>query len=64
VNAAPHSWVSNVDYDPPQILFSVNVKHDTYRNVLESGEFVANIAGADMIRENLGDSETFSVWSK
>lgn len=51
VNAAPMSWVSIVDYNPPRLLFSVNKKHDTYRNVLETGEFVANIPGADLIRE-------------
>jgi len=47
VNAAPHGWVTVVDYDPPQLLFSVNIKHDTYRNVLETGEFVVNIPSAE-----------------
>lgn len=51
INAAPHGWVTVVDYNPPQLLFSVNIKHDTYRNVMETGEFVINILGADMIRE-------------
>jgi flavin reductase (DIM6/NTAB) family NADH-FMN oxidoreductase RutF len=51
VNAAPHGWVSVVDYNPPQLLFSVNVKHDTYRNVVETGEFVVNIPSADLIKE-------------
>ena len=51
INAAPHGWVTVVDYGPPQLLFSVNMKHDTYRNVLETKEFVVNIPGADMIRE-------------
>lgn len=51
VNAAPYGWVSVVDYEPPQLLFSVNKKHDTYRNILEIGEFVVNIPSADLIRE-------------
>lgn len=51
VNAAPHGWVSVVDYNPPQLLLSVNQKHDTYRNILETGEFVVNIPSADLIRE-------------
>ena len=51
INAAPHGWVTVVAYDPPQLLFSVNIKHDTYRNVMETGEFVINIPSADMIRE-------------
>lgn len=51
VNAAPHGWVSVVDYSPHQLVLSVNVKHDTYRNILEAGEFVVNIPSADLIRE-------------
>lgn len=51
INAAPHGWVTVVDYNPPQLLFSVNIKHDTYRNVIETREFVVNIPSADMIRE-------------
>jgi flavin reductase (DIM6/NTAB) family NADH-FMN oxidoreductase RutF len=51
INAAPHSWVTVVDYDPPQLLFSVNIKHDTYRNLSETEEFVVNIPSACMIKE-------------
>jgi len=51
VNAAPHGWVTMVDYNPPQLLFSVNRSHDTYRNILETNEFVVNIPSADMIKE-------------
>jgi len=51
VNAAPYGWITVVDYNPPQLLFSVNIKHDTYRNVLETEEFVVNVPSADMIRE-------------
>jgi flavin reductase (DIM6/NTAB) family NADH-FMN oxidoreductase RutF len=51
INAAPHGWVTVVDYNPPQLLFSVNTKHDTCRNVLETEEFVVNIPSVDMIRE-------------
>lgn len=51
VNAAPYGWITVVDYKPPQLLFSVNIKHDTYRNVLETEEFVVNVPSADMIEE-------------
>ena len=51
INVAPMGWVTGVDYNPPQFLFSVNIKHDTYRNVLETGEFVVNIPSVDMIKE-------------
>jgi flavin reductase (DIM6/NTAB) family NADH-FMN oxidoreductase RutF len=51
INAAPYGWITVVDYNPPQLLFSVNIKHDTYRNILETEEFVVNVPSADMIRE-------------
>jgi flavin reductase (DIM6/NTAB) family NADH-FMN oxidoreductase RutF len=50
-NAAPHSWSTVADYNPPQILISVNTRHDTYKNIVETKEFVMNIPGADLIRE-------------
>ena len=49
INVAPMGWVTIVDYNPPQFLFSVNIKHDTYRNVLETGEFVVNIPSWDLL---------------
>jgi len=51
INAAPYGWITVVDYNPPQLLFSVNIKHDTYRNILETEEFVVNVPSSDMIRE-------------
>jgi len=50
-NAAPHSRCTVADYDPPRILISVNTKHNTYRNIIETKEFVINILGADLIRQ-------------
>jgi len=39
------------DYNPPQILISVNTKNDTYRNIIETKEFVVKILGTDLIRQ-------------
>lgn len=50
-NAAPHSRATVADYSPPQILLSVNVKHDTYRNILKTKEFVINIPSVNLIRQ-------------
>jgi len=50
-NAAPHSWFTVADYNPPQVVISVNTKHDTYRNLVETKEFVVNIPGTDLITE-------------
>jgi len=51
INAAPHSRSTIASYDPPQIVISVNVRHDTYRNIVENGEFVLNIPGVDLIKQ-------------
>ena len=50
-NAAPHSRATIADYDPPQIIISVNTNHDTYRNIIETGEFTLNISGTNMLRQ-------------
>lgn len=50
-NAAPFSWFSIVDYNPPQVLFSTNLKRDTYRNVLETKEFVINFPSVRLLRQ-------------
>lgn len=51
INAAPYSWFSIVDYNPPRVLFSTNVKRDTYRNVLETKEFVLNFPSVDLLKQ-------------
>jgi len=50
INAAPYSWVTIVSYDPPQVLFSTNIKHDTYKNIIATREFVINIPSIDLLR--------------
>ena len=46
-NAAPFSWTSPINTKPPLFGFSCNSKHDTWRNIRENGEFVANLVGED-----------------
>lgn len=48
-NAAPFSFNSPISFNPPIFSFSCNPAHDTWRNVQENKEFVANIVG-----ENFG----------
>ncbi len=50
INAAPYTWFTVVDYAPPQVLLSTNMKRDTYRNILETGEFVANFPDTSLLR--------------
>lgn len=46
-NAAPFSFNMPISFIPPIFSFSCNPAHDTWRNVQENKEFVANIVGED-----------------
>lgn len=43
INAAPMSWVTPVESEPPIVIFSTSYESDTYRNVSETQEFVLNL---------------------
>jgi len=43
INAAPMSWVTPVESDPPIVAFSTSYESDTYRNICETEEFVLNL---------------------
>lgn len=49
-NAAPFSFCSPVSFSPPLIGIACSPKHDTWRNIKETKEFVVNLIG-----ENLGN---------
>jgi flavin reductase (DIM6/NTAB) family NADH-FMN oxidoreductase RutF len=46
-NVAPFSFTSPISIKPPLFGFSCNPEHDTWRNIEENGEFVANLVGED-----------------
>ena len=46
-NAAPFSFNMPISFVPPIFSFSCNPAHDTWKNIKEGGEFVANIVGED-----------------
>lgn len=55
VNLAPYSFFNGVAYTPPQVMFSATSPHtnddgpkDSVRNILETGEFVHNMATWDL----------------
>jgi len=48
VNAAPFSFCSPVSFSPPLFGFSCNPAHDTWANILETGEFVINVASYEL----------------
>ncbi len=43
INAAPMSWVTPVESDPPIVAFSTSCDSDTYKNICETEEFVMNL---------------------
>lgn len=46
-NAAPMSAFTFQSYDPPRQTIAVHPKRDTYKNIIETGELVANIPIGD-----------------
>lgn len=51
VNLAPHSFYTVACARPPIVQFTSVRKKDTLRNVLETGEFVVNLAPAPLLHE-------------
>jgi flavin reductase (DIM6/NTAB) family NADH-FMN oxidoreductase RutF len=43
INAAPMSFVTPIEIDPPILALSTGYDGDTYRNISETGEFVVNL---------------------
>ena len=59
INAAPMSWVTPVESDPPTIIFSTSYESDTYCNVRETGEFVLNLVPERIEEQMLACSKGF-----
>lgn len=51
VNAAPFSFTMPVSMDPPLVAFASVPTHDTYRNLVERGEFVVNIPTEEILEK-------------
>ncbi|MFD1720588.1 flavin reductase family protein [Amnibacterium endophyticum] len=50
-NLAPHSFFTIASVDPPVVQFTSVGEKDTLRNVLATGEFVVNLAPADLTEQ-------------
>lgn len=46
-NAAPFSFCSPISFDPALFGFSCNPKHDTWKNIQKTQNFVINVVGED-----------------
>ena len=51
INAAPVSFVTPLEMDPPLLAFSTGYDGDTYRNISETREIVANLVTEDMKKQ-------------
>jgi flavin reductase (DIM6/NTAB) family NADH-FMN oxidoreductase RutF len=60
VNLAPHSFYTVACARPPIVQFTSVRKKDTLRNVLETGEFVVNLAPAPLLHQVNNSSARFS----
>jgi flavin reductase (DIM6/NTAB) family NADH-FMN oxidoreductase RutF len=50
-NIAPKSWTSIVSMKPAIVGFGCNLKHQTARNILETGEFVVNVPSRNLAQQ-------------
>ncbi|MFI5085421.1 MAG: flavin reductase family protein [Actinomycetales bacterium] len=50
-NLAPHSFFTVASVDPPVVQFTSVGRKDSLRNILETGEFVVNLAPASLMPE-------------
>ena len=58
-NAAPFSFVMPVSFKPPLLAFASSPAHDTVRNIDETGDFVANVPGEEILKELWISAEGF-----
>ncbi len=59
VNAAVKSDIMNMVSDPPILAFGCNLAHHTAQNILETHEFVVNIAGEDIIAQAMETAKEY-----
>jgi flavin reductase (DIM6/NTAB) family NADH-FMN oxidoreductase RutF len=63
-NLAPYSQFQNVSYDPPVVMIAASCRpdgslKDTVKNILDTGEFVWNMATFDLARAVVGSAVAF-----
>jgi len=58
-NAAPFAMCMEVCHNPPLMAFGVGKTKDTYRNVKETGEFVINVPGENLLKKLMITSKRY-----
>lgn len=51
INAAPYSFVGPISFKPPMVFVGMRKFQDTYKNTMETGEFVINIVSSEFAQE-------------
>ncbi|MEN6329825.1 MAG: flavin reductase family protein [Methanobacteriaceae archaeon] len=59
INAAPFSFTMPVSVNPPLLAVASVATHHTYHNLQETGEFVVNLPGEEVLEELWITSESF-----
>jgi flavin reductase (DIM6/NTAB) family NADH-FMN oxidoreductase RutF len=59
INAAPFSFTMPVSVNPPLLAVASVATHHTYQNLQETGEFVVNLPGEEILEELWITSESF-----
>ncbi len=59
INAAPFSFTMPVSVNPPLLALASVPTHHTYHNLQETGEFVVNLPGEEILEELWITSESF-----
>jgi flavin reductase (DIM6/NTAB) family NADH-FMN oxidoreductase RutF len=59
INAAPFSFTMPVSVNPPRLAVASVPTHHTYRNLQETGEFVVNLPGEEILEELWITGESF-----
>jgi len=50
-NLAPKSWIAVAAFNPLIIGFGCTLKHQTAKNICETGEFVINVPSEDLVKK-------------
>ncbi len=49
-NVAPYAWHMPISIDPPLLGIAMRTTRDTYKNILEQGEFVVAVPGPELLK--------------
>lgn len=51
MNAAPFAWITPVSMAPPLLSAAVRKTRDTFKNIVDTGEFVISVPGPDLLNK-------------